>query len=194
MFLRFCLITVTSIFTLTSCGTDVKPTYFLNMLKHEQDIDNLTNCLEGSSEEGDIITINLDKQCMIELSNRDNTNPNISADFADVVKNPEAYMDKIITFDAVVRKLHHNRGEPELYTGDPNLKFLIYAHGAPIFILNKEGEEIPLQINKKYTFTCRIYRIEWHADWGDRRQVTSEFIISENKKVLIPPQIVVLSN
>ena len=57
-------------------------------------------------EDADTITVKADKQCLIDLSGRDTSDPNIHPTFAQIIGNPELYMDKLLTFEAVIKKLH----------------------------------------------------------------------------------------
>ena len=170
------------------CGTDTQPTYFINMLKNESDIDRLSECLvEEPVIEGDTITIKSDIPCLTELSKHEVSD---TPDFQDVVKYPETYMDRLITFEAVVKKLHGGHDEPELFTNDLNVKFRIYSHGADVYILDDNGDEVPLGIGEQYKFRCRIYEIKRHIDWGHIWEINAEFIVSTNKKIMHPPELV----
>ena len=168
------------------CGTDTQPTYFINMLKDESDIDRLSECLvEEPVIEGDTITIKSNIPCLTELSKYEVSD---TPDFQDVIKYPETYMDRLITFEAVVKKLHGGEDSPELFTNDLNVKFRIYSHGADVYVLNDKGEEVSLSIGEKYRFRCRIYQIEKNIDRGDTWQINAEFIVSQNKKIIHPPE------
>ena len=70
------------------------------MFRDEGDIDRLSECLvETSSVEGDVITIMADSPCLVELSQRDTSDPNADVSFTEILNNPVAYLDKIVTFN-----------------------------------------------------------------------------------------------
>lgn len=174
---------------LAGCGTDVKTTSFINIVKDPGDIDTLAGCLSNEPEiEGENINITLNKQCLIDFSLQDKTDPNLAASFAEIVANVENHMDKLLTFEAVVKKVHAP-DRIELYT-NTNLRFHIYAHGAPIYRLDEEGDQIPIQPNELYRFKCRIYEYKIHADWGNTWEAHAEFIVSTNKSIVFLPELV----
>ena len=182
VFLLTCLISV-------GCGTDVKPTYFTNMLKDESDIDRLSECLvETPQTEGDIITIKASKPCLVDLSKRDTSDPNVDATFSEILQNPENYLGKLITFEATFKRVHYDR--IELVTNDPDLRFYIHAHGKEIYTLDEEGEEISLQPFDKYKFRCRIYEIKNHVSFNGAWEILADFIIFQDKEIATPPEIV----
>ena len=99
---RFWIPTGILLFILIGCGTDVKPTYFTNMLKDESDIDRLSECLaETPQTDGEYITIKASKPCLVDLSKRDTTDPNVDATFSEILQNPEKYIDQMVTFEAI---------------------------------------------------------------------------------------------
>ena len=177
--------------TFFGCGTDVKPTYFTNMFRDEGDIDRLSKCLAETPEDtGDTITVKADKQCLIDLSNRDTTDPNVDATFSEILQNPEAYLGKLVEFEAVFEKYYHGRDHIRLVTNDPDLIFQIYGRGKEIYVLDADGEESPLQPYKRYKFRCRIYEIKKHVDLTGAWQINAEFIIFDDKEIANPPETV----
>ena len=177
------------ILTVVGCGTDVKPTAFVDILRDPTDADALSACLsEEPTVNDETVAITLDKQCLVDFSNQDPTDPSLAPSFAEIVANPEAYMDKLLTFEAVVKKLHGDT--VELYTNDPDLRFYIHAHGAQLYRLDAEGEEVPIEPNETYRFKCRIYNLGKNADRGRIWEVNSEFIISTSKKIIHLPELV----
>ncbi len=171
------------------CGTDVKPTTFVDIVRDRSDIDTLSGCLSSDPQVDEkTITLTLEKQCLIDFSKQDKTDPSLAPSFAEIVANPEMYMDKLLTFEAVLKKIHDYGPQLELYTNDLDQRFYIRSHGAPIYRLDKEGEEIPLQPNETYLFKCRIYELKKHVDHGRVWEVRAEFIVSSNKKIIYPPE------
>ena len=172
------------------CGTDVKPTTFVDIVRDHSDIDTLSGCLSSNPQVDEkTITLTLEKQCLIDFSKQDKTDPSLAPSFAEIVANPEMYMDKLLTFEAVLKKIHHHNNV-ELYTNDLDLRFYITTHGAPLYRLDEEGEEVPLQPNETYRFKCRIYEFKKHVDWGRTWEVQSEFIVSTSKKIIHLPELV----
>ncbi|MDE0315255.1 MAG: hypothetical protein OXM61_10165 [Candidatus Poribacteria bacterium] len=173
--------------SILGCGTDVKPNYFIGMFRDEGDIDRLSECLvETPSVEGDIITIKADSPCLVDLSKRDTSDPNMDVSFSEILNDPEQYLDKILTFEAIVKKMH-NVHHVELYTNRKGMTFHIISHGADIHTLDEDGEEEDIVPNRKYKFKIRIYQLTTHADWNGRWQIHSEFIITQNKKIVHLP-------
>ena len=173
------------------CGTDVKPTTFVDIVRDPNDIDTLSGCLSSDPQVDEkAITLTLEKQCLIDFSKADQTDPTLAPSFAEIVANPEMYMDKLLTFEAVLKKVHDYGPRLELYTNDLDQRFYIHSHGAPIYRLDEEGEEVPLQPNETYLFKCRIYELKRHVDWGRTWEVHSEFIVSTSKKIIHLPELV----
>ena len=169
------------------CGTDAKPTYFISMFRDEGDINRLSECLTEPPQVDDkTVVIKSDKQCLVDLSNTETSDPNIEASFTEILNDPIIYLDKIVTFTATIKNIRGNGHDIDLYTNRNLMDFKIYSHGADVFIFNEKGEEIDLVKNQKYKFQVRIYRIEIddNANWA----IKSEFIISEDKKVIHQPQ------
>lgn len=169
------------------CGTDAKPTYFMSMFRDDGDIDRLSECLvEPPQVDDKTITVISDKQCLVDLSNTDTSDPNIEASFTEILNDPIIYLDRIVTFTAIIKHVRGNGHDIDLYTNRRLMDFKIYSHGADVFILNEKGEEIDLVKNQKYKFQVRIFeiRINDNANW----EIKSEFIISEDKKVIHQPQ------
>ena len=92
--------TVVSILSLTilisiGCGTDVKPNYFIGMFRDEGDIDRLSECLsEVPQVDETTITIKSDKQCLIDLSKTDKSDPNADASYTEILGS--VYIVKVI--------------------------------------------------------------------------------------------------
>ncbi len=169
------------------CGTDVKPNYFIGMFRDEGDIDRLSECLvETPSVEGDIITIKADSPCLVDLSKRDTSDPNMDVSFSEILNDPEQYLDKILIFEATVKKIYYVHNV-ELYTNRKGMAFHITSHGADIHILDEDGEEEDIIPNQKYKFKIRIYELKTHADWNGRWHIQSEFIVTEDKKIVHLP-------
>ena len=183
-------ILIASIFCLIGCGTDVKPNYFIGMFRDESDIDRLSSCLtETPVIEDGIVTINSDVQCIVDLSNTDKTDPNIGVKFSEILNDPESYMDKILTFEAIVKIV--NAHHLILYTNRHNMIFEIRSHGAEVFTLDEDGEQQELLPNVKYKFKCRIteVKINIHRVW----HIYSDFITTQEKnvrKVVFQPELV----
>ena len=187
--MRFTILALLITIVISGCGTDVKPNYFIDMFEDKDDIDRLSECLAETPEDaGDTITVTADKQCLIDLSKRDTTDPNMGVTFSEILQNPERYLDKLVTFEAVLQKSHH--GHLELVTNDPDLRFNIHSHGKEIYTLDEDGEEISLQPYERYKFRCRIYEIRAHVNWNGAWVINAEFIIFEDKEIATPPEIV----
>ena len=136
-------------FVVIGCGTDVKPTGFLNMLKNESNADRLSECLvEPPDIEPDTITFKANIPCLADLSKHEVSD---TPDFTDVVAYPNEYFGRIITFSAVINDLFI--GYPEFYTGRDDLRFIIdrYESG--------DLDDLELNIGDNYTFKCKIYNI-----------------------------------
>ena len=176
---------------LVSCGTDTKPSYFTNIVRSDADIDALTACLtETPQVDGDTLTIKSNIPCLTELSNSDPVNLvdlNEILSVSDILVDPEYYMDRLITVDGVVKKFHYNQNT-ELFTNSPKYRFIINTHGAGLYILDADGEEVPLEIGELYRFRCRITQLKKHVDHGGRWEIDAEFIVSEHKKIIYPPE------
>ena len=180
----FCLFVL--ILLSIGCGTDTKPTYFMNILKDESDVDRLSECLiETPVIDGDTITIKSNIPCLEEVSKYEVSD---TPDFQDVINFPETYMDRLIIFEAVVKKLHGGEDYPELFTNDLNIKFFVRSHGADVRVLNADGDEVPLEVGEKYRFRCRIYHMEKNIDRGQVWNINAEFVVSTNKKIVYPPE------
>lgn len=184
--------TVVSILSLTilisiGCGTDVKPNYFIGMFRDEGDIDRLSECLsEVPQVDETTITIKSDKQCLIDLSKTDKSDPNADASYTEILNDPETYLDRILTFEATVKKTRNDW--VELYTNNKSMTFEITARGANLRRIDENGKEVDILTNEKYSFKCRIYEIKIRETgiWT----VYAEFIVTEDKKVLYPPTLV----
>jgi len=122
----------------------------------------------------------------IGVSKRDTSDPNVALSFTEVLNDPEMYIDKVLTFEAVVK--HTRYGSVELYTNKKLRQFSITTHGADLHSMDENGEEVEIFPNEKYRFKCRIYeiKIDQHSIWDIR----AEFIISDEKGVLHQPELV----
>ncbi len=169
----------------SGCDSGVKPNYFIGMFRDSSDIDRLSGCLESMpvvDDQGNI-TITANSQCLVDLSTRDTSNPNMDVLFSEILNDPETYMDKLLTFEAVVKKMHSSN--TELYTNRRQMEFHITTHGADLHWIDEDGKEQDIIPNEKYLFKCRIYEIKIYTNglW----RVQSEFIVSNSKKIVYPP-------
>ena len=123
----------------------------------------------------------------IGLSKRDTSDPNVVLSFTEILDDPETYMDKVLTFEAVVKHTHYG-SKVELYTNRKLRQFSITTHGADIHRIDENGEEVEIFPNEKYRFKCRIYeiKINQHGIWD----IQAEFIVSDEKKILYQPELV----
>lgn len=184
MFKRMFLLLV--IVSIIGCGTDVKPNYFIGMFRDEGDIDRLSTCLSTIPEidnEGNII-ITVNSKCLTDLSKRDTSDPNIEVVFSEILNDPEQYLDKIVTFEAVTKAIHHGY-TLELYTNRKARRFYISSYGADIVTLDDEGEEVDIEFNHRYTFIGRIYEIK--IDARGLWTIYSAFIITQDKDIIYKP-------
>lgn len=124
---------------------------------------------------------------MTGVSKRDTSDPNVTLSFTEVLNNPETYIDKVLTFEAVVKRTYHG-SNIELYTNKKLRQFLITTHGAGLHSINGNGEEVGIFPNEKYRFKCRIYeiKIDQHGIWD----IQAEFIVSDEKQILHQPELV----
>lgn len=176
---------------LAGCGTDTKPSYFTNIVRSDADIDALAECLTETPEvDGDTIIVKSNIPCLTELSNGGTVDPNNLNEIlsvSDILLNPEYYMDRLITVDGIIKKFHHN-DTPELFTNDLRYRFYIQTHGAELYTLNAADEQVPLEVGELYRFRCRIYELQKHVDRGGAWNIQAEFIVSEHKKIIYPPE------
>ena len=123
----------------------------------------------------------------IGLSKRGTSDPNVTLSFTKILNDPETYMDKVLTFEAVVKSTRY-RSNVELYTNNKLRQFSITAHGAALHRIDENGEEVEIFPNKKYRFKCRIYeiKIDQHGIWD----IQAEFIISDEEEILHQPELV----
>lgn len=179
------LVIALSFMVLIGCDTNVKPTYFSNLLRDPADIDRLSSCLSGIPivDENGIITISADVQCLDDLSNRDDSDPNLSVGFSKILDNPEQYMDRLLTFEATLKDYYH--GWYRLYTNRKDRSFMIYSHGVEIELVDDENNVYPIPPNERYVFKCTIYEIKIHptGNW----QIEANVAITESKKLVHPP-------
>ena len=176
---------------LASCGTDTKPSYFTNIIRSDADIDALAECLTETPEvDGDTLIVKSNIPCLTKLSNGGMVDPDNLDEIlsvSEILLKPEYYMDRLLTVDGIVKKFHHN-DDPELFTNDLQYRFYIHTHGAELYTLNAADEQVPLEIGELYRFRCRIYELRKHVDRGGTWNIEAEFIVSEQKKIIYPPE------
>lgn len=177
---------------LVGCDTDVKPTYFYDMFRDDNDINRLSDCLIETQIDEDMLTIKTDIPCLSDLSNRDTSDPYIDASFSEILDEPDFYMDKIVSFEATVKNVSLSYiDNVDLYTNRTDISFNITAESSNVdlYILDEEGEEQDLENGVKYKFTCRITRITINqtGHW----EVKAEFILSnDGETIVILPELV----
>ena len=174
---------------LVGCGTDTKPSYFTNIIRSDADVDALAECLIETPEvDGDTVIVKSSIPCLSKLSNGGTVDPNEILSVSDILRNPESYMDRLITVDGVIKKIHGNNETPELFTNDLRYKFQIRSHGAEVYTLGSDGEKVPLEIGELYRFRCRIYHLERNIDWGGIWSINAEFIVTQHKEIIYLPE------
>lgn len=161
-----------TVLTFIGCGTDTKPSTFVNIFRDTSDIDELAGCLtETPIDDGATITVRADKQCLIDFSNGDVSD---ELTFEKILINPSAYLAKEITFRAQVKKvqIYHHNDEPytawlELYTNTASARFIIS---------NPTRTLLEVEANQTYDFTCRIFEVKRHVDRGGILEINATFI------------------
>ena len=123
----------------------------------------------------------------IGVSKRNTSDPNVALSFTEILNDPETYIDKVLTFGAVVKRTRYG-SNVELYTNRKLRQFSITTHGADLHSIDENGEEVEILPNKKYRFKCRIYeiKIDQHGIWD----IQAEFIVSDEKEILHQPELV----
>ena len=123
----------------------------------------------------------------IGVSKGDTSDPNVALSFTEVLNDPETYIDKVLTFEAVVKRTRYG-SNVELYTNQKLRQFSITTHGAGLHSMDANGEEVEIFPNEKYRFKCRIYeiKIDQHGIWD----IQAEFIVSDEKQILHQPELV----
>ena len=123
----------------------------------------------------------------IGVSKGDTSDPNVALSFTEVLNDPETYIDKVLTFEAVVKRTRYG-SNVELYTNQKLRQFSITTHGAGLHSMDENGEEVEIFPNEKYRFKCRIYeiKIDQHGIWD----IQAEFIVSDEKQILHQPELV----
>lgn len=123
----------------------------------------------------------------IGVSKRNTSDPNVALSFTEILNDPETYIDKVLTFEAVVKHTRYG-SNVELYTNRKLRQFSITTHGADLHSIDENGEEVEIFPNKKYRFKCRIYEItiDQHSIWD----IQAEFIVSDEKEILHQPELV----
>ena len=123
----------------------------------------------------------------IGVSKRDTSDPNVTLSFTEVLNDPATYIDKVLTFEAVVKRTRYG-SDIELYTNKKLRQFSITTRGADLHSIGENGEEVEIFPNEKYRFKCRIYeiKINEHGIWD----IQAEFIVSDKKKILYQPELV----
>ena len=123
----------------------------------------------------------------IGVSKPDTSDPNVTLSFTEVLNDPEIYIDKVLTFEAVVKRTHYE-SNVELYTNKKLRQFFITTHGADLHSMDENDKEVEIFPNKKYRFKCRIYeiKIDQHGVWD----IQAEFIVWDEKQILHQPELV----
>lgn len=123
----------------------------------------------------------------IGVSKQDTSDPNVTLSFTEVLNDPEIYIDKVLTFEAVVKRARYGRSV-ELYTNNKLRLFSITTHGAGLHSMDENDKEVEIFPNKKYRFKCRIYeiKIDQHGIWD----IQAEFIVSDEEEILHQPELV----
>ncbi len=123
----------------------------------------------------------------VGLSKRDTSDPNVTLSFTEILDAPETYIDKVLTFEAVVKGTRYG-SNVELYTNKKLRQFSITTHSADLHSVDANGEEVEILPNGKYRFKCRIYeiKIDEHSIWD----IKAEFIVSDEKEILHQPELV----
>ena len=123
----------------------------------------------------------------IGLSKPETSDPNVTLSFTEVLDEPETYIDKVLTFEAVVKSTRYG-SDVELYTNRKLRQFTITTHRADLHSIDANGEEVEILPNQKYRFKCRIYeiKIDQHSIWD----IKAEFIVSDEKEILHQPELV----
>ena len=180
------VLTILSLF-LFGCGTDIKPTYFYDMFRDDNDIDRLSDCLiEIPQVDGDTLTIKTNVPCLSDLSNRDTSDPNIHASFSDILDDPVFYLNNIVSFEATVKEVSTSGYDKvTLYTNRNDISFQIEVEDIDIDLhtLDDEGEEQDLENGVKYKFTCIMtqIRINETGHWA----IDAEFILSTDGETIV---------
>ena len=123
----------------------------------------------------------------IGISKRDTSDPNVTLSFTEILNDPEMYIDKVLTFEAVVKRTRYG-SNVELYTNKKLRQFSITTHGAGLHSMDENGEEVEIFPNERYRFKCRIYeiKIDQHGIWD----IQAEFIVSDEEEILHQPELV----
>ena len=79
----------------------------------------------------------------IGVSKRDTSDPNVALSFTEVLNDPETYIDKVLTFEAVVKRTGYG-SNVELYTNKKLRQFSITAHGADLHSIDENGAEVEI--------------------------------------------------
>ena len=72
------------------CGTDVKSTAFVDILRGPSDVNQLSACLSEEPTDDETVVITLDKQRLVDFSNDDQIDPNLASSFTDILANPDS--------------------------------------------------------------------------------------------------------
>ena len=168
-------IIVTASIVFNGCGTDVRPSSFVNIFRDTSDIDDLAQCLtETPTDDGNVITVRASKQCLIDFSNGDISD---ELTFEKILINPTAYLAKRVTFSANVQTVRRTTRDDveypyqvELYTNTVSVKFTIH---------NPTRMPFDVQENQTYEFTCRVYELKRHANHGGVLEINANFITNE---------------
>lgn len=175
---------------LTGCGTDVKPSYFLRMLKDPSDADRLIRCSEGRpivNEDGTIV-LTVNQQCLVDFTNRETIEKLPETAFQQILENPEEYLDKLVMFRASIKE---NGIITSLYTDRQDREFLLNKV-YKLYILDEAGEKQALLKFTEYEFRCHIIeiRIMRSGVWI----IIADPIFSDDDELVFPPTPVVKEN
>lgn len=189
MKLRKLFLSVCAAAILIGCGTDTKPSYFTNIIRSDVDVDGLAECLvETPVVDGDTLVVKSNIPCLTDLSNGGAADPDAILSVQDILRDPELYMDKLITVEGFVKRLHGGEDRPELFTNDQRYRFHIHSEGAKVYIAGDDNEKKPLVIGEKYRFRCRIYQLEINTDWGGYWNINAKLVVSQQKQILYLPE------
>lgn len=185
------LIIVCILLFVSGCDSGIKPNYFIGIFRDEGDIDRLSTCLQSMpviDEDGNII-ITANSQCLVDLSKRDISDPNMDVLFSEILNDPESYLDKYLTFEAIVKKILSS-SHIELFTNRKQMEFdIIVHHGVNLYWIDKDGEEQDMLPNQKYEFQVRIYEIKITENgiW----KIYSEMLSTTTRKLVNPPVLII---
>ena len=129
------------------------------------------------------ITVDIIKEAVV----MGDTEPLDNPSFSDMLENPELYIDRILTFDAVVKSVDKVNNIVELRTKDPKKLFFVVGREVTVYGQTFRGKRIFIEPTGDYEFYCRIFEVQKYAD--DAVIIQAEFIIS-NDEIVNPPVII----